>query len=337
MTRTKRAILATAALLLCASAAKSEEVNLLFGTTLISTVHLNVRVLHPWAERINEQGKGIIHIDVRDGESIASLANFYSRVQDDVIQISWGLQSAIAGKFPRTAVGGLPFEVDTAENGSVALWRLYQNGLLDAEYDTVQPLYMITLPPAGFHMAKPMKTLDSLKGLKIGIGSRTGSNMIARLGGAPQAMITSDYYTAVQRGMIDGINTQWTAMQPFKLYEVTFYHVEAALGGTTGMVFMNKKKYQALPAAARKIIDDNSGEAQSRLYGAFWDDVNREGRDMVKALGDKHQIVTLPPEIETKWRAEILPVTEDWAKATPDGAKVLAAFRTEIAKVRAGQ
>lgn len=336
MARTTAAMLA-AALLLSTAAAKADEVNLLFGTTLPPVVHLNVRVLHPWAERVNAQGKGIIHIDVRDGEAIASLANFYSRVQDDVIQISWGLQSAIAGKFPRTAVGGLPFEVDKAENGSVALWRLYAKGLLDAEYDTVQPLYMITLPPAGFHMAKPLKTLENLNGLKIGIGSKTGSDMIARLGGAPISMITSDYYTGVQRGMIDGINTQWTAMQPFKLYEVTYYHLEAALGGTTGMVFMNKKKYNALPAAARKILDDNSGEAQSRLYGAFWDDVNREGRDMVKALGAKHEIVPLPPAIEAKWRQAVLPVIEDWSKATPDGDKVLAAFRAEIAKVRAGK
>jgi TRAP-type C4-dicarboxylate transport system substrate-binding protein len=326
-----------AALFSVAPAARAEEVNLLFGTTLAPTVHLNVRVLHPWAERVNEQGKGIIHVEVRDGESIASLANFYSRVQDDVIQISWGLQSAIAGKFPRTAVGGLPFEVDKAENGSVALWRLFNSGMLAAEYDTVQPLYMITFPPAGFHMAKPMKSLENLNGLKIGIGSKTGSDMIARLGGAPISMITSDYYTGVQRGMIDGVNTQWTAMQPFKLYEVTFYHVEAALGGTTGMVFMNKKKYNALPAAARKIIDDNSGEAQSRFYGRFWDDVNREGRDMVKALGDKHQFAALTPEIEAKWRKAVLPVIEDWSKATPDGEKVLAAFRAEIAKMKAGQ
>jgi len=332
----KSAILA-AALSLGAATAQADEINLLFGTTLPSMVHLNVRVLHPWAERINEQGKGIIHIDVRDGESIANLANFYSRVEDDVIQISWGLQAAIAGKFPRTGVGALPFEVDKAETGSVALWRLFNKGMLDAEYDTVQPLFLITFPPAGFHMAKPMKTLDNLNGLKLGTGSKVGSDTIARLGGAAISLITSDFYTAVQRGMVDGLLVQWTAFQPFKLQDVTFYHVEASLGGATGMVFMAKKKYAALPAAARKLLDDNSGEAESRVYGAFWDDVNREGKEMVKGLGDKHQIVAVPPEIEAKWRQTVTPVIDDWVKATPDGEKVLAAFRAETGKIRAGQ
>ena len=321
-------------LFLGASSARADEINLLFGTTLPATVHLNVRVLHPWADRINEQGKGTIHIDVRDGESIANLGNFYSRVQDDVIQISWGLQSAIGGKFPRTAVGGLPFEVDKAENGSVALWRLFKSGLLDAEYDTVQPLYIITFPPSGVHLAKPPKTLESLAGLKMATGSKTGADTITRLGGTPLSMITSDYYTAIQRGMVDGVIVQWTAFQPFKLQDVTFYHVDATIDGTTGMVFMDKKKYAALPPAARKILDDNSGEAESRIYGAFWDDVNREGRDMVKALGDKHQIVTLPRDIEAKWREKVAPVIEDWVKTTPNGDKVLAAFRAEMTKLK---
>jgi TRAP-type C4-dicarboxylate transport system substrate-binding protein len=329
-------ILAALSIAAAAPAAQSEEINLLFGTTLPAQVHLNVRVLHPWADRINEQGKGIIHIDVRDGEAIANLSNFYSRVQDDVIQISWGLQSSIGGKFPRTLVGSLPFEVDKAENGSVALWRIYTGGLLDAEYDTVHPLYMITFPPSGIHYAKSPKTLENLNGLKLATGSKVGADTIERLGGTPLSMVTSDYYTAVQRGMVNSVLVQWTAFQPFKLQDVTFYHLETKLGGATGMVFLAKKRYEALPAAARKILDDNSGEAESRVYGKFWDDVDNEGRDMVKALGDKHQIVPLPPAIEVKWRAAVAPVIDDWVKTTPDGAKVLAAFRGEIAKVKAG-
>lgn len=330
--------LAAAAIMIAAApaAVRAEGINLLFGTTLPAQVHLNMRVLHPWAERINEQGKGVVHIDVRDGSEIANLSNFYSRVQDDVIQISWGLQSAIGGKFPRTAVGGLPFEVEKAEVGSVALWRVYKSGLFDAEYDTVHPLYMITFPPSGIHYAKQPKTFDDLKGLKLATGSKVGADTIEHLGGTPLAMITSDYYTALQRGMVDAVLVQWTAFQPFKLQEVTFYHLETKLGGTTGMVFMAKKKYDALPPAVRKLLDDNSGEAESRVYGKFWDDVDNEGRDMVKALGDKHKIIPQSPEVAAKWRKAVEPVIDDFVKTTPDGAKILAAFRAETAKVKAG-
>jgi len=228
------------------------------------------------------------------------------------------------------------YQLDKAEIGSTALWRVYKSGLFNAEYDTVQPLYMITFPPSGVHYAKRPKTFDDLRGLKLATGAKVGADTIERLGGTPLSMITSDYYTALQRGMVDAVMVQWTAFQPFKLQDVTFYHLETKLGGTTGMVFMAKKKYDALPAAVKKILDDNSGEAESRFYGKFWDDVDNEGRDMVKALGDKHHIIQQSPEIAAKWRKAVEPVIDDFVKSTPDGAKVLAAFRAETAKVKAG-
>ena len=40
---------------------------------------------------------------------------------------------------------------------------------------------------------------------------------------------------------------------------------------------------------------------------------------------------------ETLLKGVVLPVTETWAKSTPDGEKVLAAFRAENAKLKAGQ
>jgi TRAP-type C4-dicarboxylate transport system substrate-binding protein len=61
------AMIGAALCIAAAPVAQADEVNLLFGTTLPAQVHLNMRVLHPWAEKINAQGKGIVHIDVRDG------------------------------------------------------------------------------------------------------------------------------------------------------------------------------------------------------------------------------------------------------------------------------
>lgn len=325
------------ALTLASSGARAEEINLLFATTGIGTANFNVRFFHPWAERINEQAKGLIHIDVRDGEAIANTVNVYERVQEDVVQIGWVLPAVVAGKYPRTNVTALPFEVDTAEHGSVALWRLYKSGALDAEYDTMHPLFLNNFPPNGIHLAKAPKTLANFNGLKIAPGSKVGGDVVASLGGAPISVLVNDYYSSLQRGMIDGVLVAWTAFQVFKLDEVTTYHIEAGLSGTAGMVFMTKERFDALPAAARKILDDNSGEAASRGYGAFWDTVDREGRDAVKALGSKHQIVTVPPEIAEKWRAAVAPITDNWVKATPDGAKVLATFRSEMADVKAGR
>jgi TRAP-type C4-dicarboxylate transport system substrate-binding protein len=102
------------------------------------------------------------------------------------------------------------------------------------------------------------------------------------------------------------------------------------------MTFMARKKWDALPAAARKVIDDNSGEKQSRLFGAFWDAVNGEGRKMVEGVA-KHRIVALTPAQDAAWRRAGEAVAAEWVKTTPGGEKILAAYKAELAKAKAGR
>ena len=85
---------------LTASTASADEVTLTFATTLPAQSPVNAEVHHAWAQRINEAGKGIVRIDVRDGPTIANAINAYDRVASDVVQISHVPLSYVAGKFP---------------------------------------------------------------------------------------------------------------------------------------------------------------------------------------------------------------------------------------------
>jgi TRAP-type C4-dicarboxylate transport system substrate-binding protein len=335
MTFRRIALLGLAAVVFGAAPAAAQETTLVFATTNAPNAHLNVRGHHPWAERINQAGKGVVRIDVRDGPTIANHLNYYQRVMDDVVQIAWGLPALIAGKFVLTNVTTLPFQVEKAEDASVALWRLHQSGLLDADFNDVVPLYLISFPQVGVHLSKAPRNLESLAGLKLAVGNKVGADILTRLGGAPISLPVTDYYEAIQRGTVDGSMSQWTQFQPFKLAEVTSYHIDTTLGSAAGMVFMSKKKWATLPEPVRKILMDNSGEKQSRVFGQFWDAVNEEGRASVRGR-DKHTTVTLTAEQQNAWRQKVQPVVDDWVKATPGGDKVLDAFKSQIAKAQAG-
>jgi len=78
------------------------------------------------------------------------------------------------------------------------------------------------------------------------------------------------------------------------------------------MIFMPKKKFQSLPAAAQKILLDTSGEPLSRQYGAAVDQEAAGIRDAVMAeQGQK--TVTVPPEAFAKWQTKTEPVVAAWA------------------------
>src|SRR5579863_9181021 len=104
----KRAFLASciAAAVMIGGAARApaDELVLKFVTLDNPDAHHNVRIQHPWAERLNEQAHGLFRVQVFDGSSIANQLNVYSRVQDDVAQIAWGLPDLATGKFKLTQV-----------------------------------------------------------------------------------------------------------------------------------------------------------------------------------------------------------------------------------------
>jgi TRAP-type transport system periplasmic protein len=328
------ALLAGATVLATPQFANSQEATLLFATTDAPSGHLNVRVLHPWAERLNKEGAGVLKIDVRDGPAVANHTNYYDRVLNDVIQIAWGLHSGAAGKFPRMEVTSIPFVTEKSEVSSVALYRLYRSGLLDPEYNEALPIMFVGFPTGQFHFRSALKSPDDLKGLKVIAGSKTGSETVAALGAAPVSLIVTDVYPALQRGTADGTTTPWTAFEIFKLAEVTKYHVEAPIGGGTGHVMMSKKKYAALPDAARKLIDKYSAEGETRIYGKFWDEVQEEGREIARKAN--HAIVQLTPAQLADWRQKLSGIETEWVKRTPDGDKVLARYRALVQDVKAG-
>jgi len=331
-----KTFLGAAAIAYCAGAL-AQETTLVLATTFPPNIHVSAQMLHPWADRVNEKGKGVLQIVVRDGPTVANFSNFYDRVMSDVVQIAWGLQSTVAGKFPRSDVVALPFIVDKSEDGAAAFWRLYKTGLLDAEYDEIVPIMLVALTPAGVHTSKPLKSLTDLTGTKLIVASKITGQAVAHMGGTPLSIPLNDMYEALQRGTADGAAVAWTSFQPFKLAEVTFYHVEASLGTSVGMVFMSKKKYQAMPAAARKVLDAFSGEAESRRFGAFWDRVRDEGRKLALASPHKRTIVNLTPADSALWRKKTEPVVDEWAKTTPNGQKILATYRKLLADVKAGK
>jgi TRAP-type C4-dicarboxylate transport system substrate-binding protein len=116
---------------------------------------------------------------------------------------------------------------------------------------------------------------------------------------------------------------------------VTRFHLDIAMGQAPAFVFMNKQAYAKLPAGAKAAIDKLSYESFSRRMGDVTDRQDDLGRSTVRKIPG-HKVYKLSPEENAKWEKALVPVTEEWVKSTPNGAAILAAFRKEIANVRAG-
>lgn len=329
-------VITAAALAVAVALPAQAQKTVLFGVGSPPRAHLVQQVFIPWSKKVSAESGGAIKVEVKAGRTLVSPFNVYERVQADVAQIGWGVQSFMKGRFRRSGVAGLPFEANTAEEASVALWRLYAKGVTAAEYKEVKPLAIIVFPPSSLHSKnKPIKSLADVKGMKIAVGDRLGAQVLKRLGAAPISLRLPEMYQGLNRGTVEGVHMVWTAFMPFKLFEVTRHHYDLPLGAASAMVFMSTKGYDALPAAGRKAIDANSGEGFSHSFGKFWDRVGKGGRAAVSKMPGQ-SFAAMPAADVAKWRAAMQPVVAGWTKSLPDGARVVEAFRAELAAIRAG-
>ena len=289
-----------------------------------------------WADDVTKAADGAIEIKIFAGGVIGDNSNMYDRITNGVTDIGLAVFGPVSSLFPKTNVGTLPFEARNHREDALALWHLYQKGVITEEFAKVKPLGFIVFPGLVIHSKKPIHNLADMKGLKISVEGRVLSTMMPRLGASPISLQPGELYPSLQRGLVDAVPQGWPSVPTFHLNEVTNFHLEAPLGFNTGYVFMNQDSYAKLPPKGQAAIDQFSGEAYVLRLIAADDTMEAFGRDATKATPGQ-TIASLAPDEEARWKELVAPVTDDWVKATPDGAKVLAAFRAEVAAVRAGK
>ncbi|MCB1389370.1 MAG: TRAP transporter substrate-binding protein [Rhodobacteraceae bacterium] len=319
------------AALLCSAMpfAAGAQTVLRFATTLPEQAGIVRDFLQPWAESVTAESNGTLTIEVLNGPTIANARNVFEQVVTGVVDIAWGTHGAMPTPFPRTSVVVLPFEVDNAITGSEALWSLYEQGLLDGEYDLIAPLGLVATPPAGLHSVDPVDTLDDMAGLKVRASDAIAAQVITALGGAPIALTPPELYQGVSQGVVGSVHTPYTGLITFNLQEVTHDHLDVPLGSLPGMIFINRAVYDGLPAEARAALDAHSGLVLSRDFATWFDTFNTSGRNAVLGM-EGHRVHELSTEQEAAWRAATAPVTDAWLASTPNGEAILAALRTQL-------
>jgi TRAP-type C4-dicarboxylate transport system substrate-binding protein len=153
------------------------------------------------------------------------------------------------------------------------------------------------------------------------------------MGAQPITLSSPEAYEAINRGTADGTILSWNVYFSFKIGEVAHYHIDQPMGTAAGMIFMSRKRFDALPAAAKETLDRNSGQATSRAWGKWWDGDNNHNREAAKA-DPKQTVVTLDPETHAAWAKRLDGAIADWAKTRPGVDKVIAQYRQLLAETK---
>jgi TRAP-type C4-dicarboxylate transport system substrate-binding protein len=291
--------------------------------------------LQPWADAVTKDSDGTLKIQFYVGSVLAAIPQVYDRLVNGVFEVGYSTQASYGGVFPGSGVVDLPFMAHDIRKSAVAFWHMYDRGPLTEEYAKMKPVALYNYPGSGLQTKRPIHSLEDLRGMKIGTQGIINSKIMQALGGTPITLTTTQNYESLQRGMVDGVQMGWTGFTQFKLQEVTNYHLGVSFGTPAGFTALNKEAYAKLPTKAKVAVDKHSGEPFSALMGrALYNTAQIQYND-VKAMPG-HTMYDLAPAEFERWKERTKPIVEEWIANTPNGAKIVAAWRDELKKAGDG-
>jgi tripartite ATP-independent transporter DctP family solute receptor len=114
---------------------------------------------------------------------------------------------------------------------------------------------------------RPINLPDDLKGIKLRVPEgKWRVKMFQAYGANPSPMKFSEVFTALQTGVMDGQENPFTQIYSAKFQEVQKFLTLTGHVYTPGYLVTGSKKFAALPADVRKILEDTAKETQAYVY-----------------------------------------------------------------------
>src|SRR4030042_4942330 len=103
---------------------------------------------------------------------------------------------------------------------------------------------------------KKISRPQELAGQKIGASTTWPQPLLRKIGAAMVIVQITDFYTALERGLVDGIGDPLTNHMTFQLYDVCDYVIQPGLGQGALSIIVNLPTWNKLPKETQTLMTD---------------------------------------------------------------------------------
>jgi TRAP-type C4-dicarboxylate transport system substrate-binding protein len=245
-----------------------------------------------FVDKVNEQGEGKLTINVRGGPEVIAPLDLALAVSDGTFDMAFLPTTFYEGLVP--SAGSLMYSESTidvlrAGEGWDYLQQVHEQAGLYllgwAEY-TEKPYFFMIL-------RKDVQNFEDLAGLKIG-ANPTFFGVIEAVGAEPFTVALPEYFSAMERGVADGITTslhQWVGVGG---QEVTKCVIDHPFYKTPVVFIVNLEVWNNLSQDSKDLLTQ-CAMGMEKDYPALSDQAWVEERQIMSDAGVK--FVTFPPAV----------------------------------------
>jgi TRAP-type C4-dicarboxylate transport system substrate-binding protein len=334
----KRSLISLAAAAAALAAGPAAAQTVLTLSSWVPLTHSLTIAQNEWCELVSKNSGGKIKCNLLP-RAVAAPPGTYDAIKNGLADVSFTVHGYTPGRFVLTQMAEFPFLGDSAEPLSVAFNKVAMKyPQFNQEHQGVKVLAYFTHGPGiVFNTKRPVTKAEDLQGLKWRVGGGMVNEISKTLGMNVTLKPAPESYELLNGGVMDGTLFPAESTESFRIEKI-IRHATTFPGGlynTSFVLLMNPAKYDKLSADEKKAVDDASGEVAARIIGRNWDKVDRRAYALMQA--NNVQVVKADAKFVADIKAKTSALEAKWAKdaeakGLKDAAKVLAEFRSEIAK-----
>jgi TRAP-type C4-dicarboxylate transport system substrate-binding protein len=294
-----------------AEALAAEGIKLKLANFFPST-HMNSIIMEKYCKELNKRSNGKLEITQYTGGTLLTAPKIAAGVLSGIADFGVSHCTYTRGRFPVMEIMELPLGFPSSWVATHAANDFY-NKFKPKEWEAYHVIMFSTSPPCVVQtLAKPVRTLEDLKGMKIR-GTGRIADITKALGALPMPLEMVDVYEALRRGVLDGNLGNFEQMKGFKIGELLKYNSGSWKISSVNIFYliMNKNKWGSLPPDMQALITDYSGQFLEE-WAVSWNNIEIEGKDFFLKQGGK--MVPIPDKEMERWTRAVEPVIADYKK-----------------------
>lgn len=265
-----------------------------------------VKAVQHMSEQLSAATNGKYSIKVFPNSQLGSEKDTIEQVKLgalDFLRANTGTLNTIC---PAMLLPVMPFVFrDTAHMHAVLDGPIGDEILADCDSQGMVGLAWYDSGSRSFYTKKPVRSLADLKGMKIRVQqSDIWVAMMKALGANATPMPTSEVFTGLKTGLIDGAENNWPSYQNFHHYEVATHYTLTEHSMAPEALLMSKRVYDSF-SPEEKLAVRKAAKDSVPYMRKLWQEMELSSRAIVEKAG-----VEVIPIDKAPFQAAMQPVYE---------------------------
>jgi tripartite ATP-independent transporter DctP family solute receptor len=292
----------------------------------VPTTHILHAAAERFARAVQDKTGGRVVVEVRPASQLFNLRTSAEALQLGTLDLAWTDLGSLGNWYPPLGFTAMPFLFTDFEHAYRVLYGPVGEQVRREVRERLG-VEILSLGVSGFRVfvtKRPVRSAADVQGIKLRVPEIPVYVEMARaLGANPTPIPAGEIYTALQTGVVDGMEAPADFVESTKLYEVARHVTRTYHIMTEVSLMASAKRLSALPADQQTAVRDAAVEVVQGWYKTE----NMKAQEAAwQGLTQKMQ-ANASPDVES-FRARMGPVIDGFvAKAGPKGREYVEAVR----------